>query len=157
MGLHKHTGVCSSVKRGRSLSCRVDADIGEHVGSCPQTGPGCKWRFRLRAESGSRLVALRVPLGWWLTALTPTTTPSGTGCVTLDRLLHPRGPGFLICRMWVLTLLLTTQGYCECPVREPCEAFRAVPAPKVLALAGITVDLGLPEAALTGALPSRHM
>lgn len=59
--------------------------------------------------------------------------------------------------MWVLTLLLTAQGYCERPVREPCEAFRAVPAPKVLAAASITVDLGLPEAALTGALPSRHI
>lgn len=95
--------------------------------------------------------------GWWLTALTPTTTPSGTGCVTLDRLLHPRGPGFLTRRMWTLTLLLTAQGYREHPVREPCEAFRAVPAPRVLAAAGITVGPRLPEAALTGTLPSRHV
>lgn len=62
--------------------------------------------------------------------------------MTLDRLLQPRGPGFLICRMWILTLLLTAQGYCECPVREPYEAFRAVPAPEVLAAPGLLWTLG---------------
>ena len=63
--------------------------------------------------SGGFAYELKVAPGWWLTALTPTTTPSGTGCVILDRLLHPRGPGFLIHRMWILTLLLTAQGYFE--------------------------------------------
>ena len=106
--------------------------------------------------SGGFAYELKVATGWWLTALTPTTTPSGTGCVTLDRLLHARGPGFLIRSMWTLTLL-TAQGCREHPVREPCEAFRAVPAPRVLAATSITVDPRLPEAALTGTLPSRHV
>ncbi|XP_020741413.2 coiled-coil domain-containing protein 167 isoform X1 [Odocoileus virginianus] len=49
------------------------------------------------------------------------------------------------------------EGYCERPVKEPYEAFRAVPAPEVLATTRITVDSRLPGAALTGVLPSRHI